>query len=186
MFESCIWAEHHLKHDSCLNTKAANPILFSEWLLVKIMAVLWFHRKVWWNCVALFRWAMCMTFPSPRAHQTMMSIRPQQKWHCTMFYSVCEMARTFKKKNKHFLVCHSHTPTQSVALLWAPSDNVTATVHLLNKAPCIRQDILRRNFQFTHWQLLVFFMLCFLNSTHQVLVSVCFLYYLFLLFTFFL
>lgn len=64
MFESCISAGHHLKHNSCLNTKAANPILFSEWLLVKIMALLWFHRKVWWNCVALFRWAMCMTFPS--------------------------------------------------------------------------------------------------------------------------
>lgn len=45
--------------------------------------------------------------------------------------------------NKHFLVCHSHTPTHSVAPVSTPSDNVTSAVRCLNKLKplCTRESL---------------------------------------------
>ena len=46
-------------------------------------------------------------------------------------------------KNKHFLVCRSHTPTHSVAPVSTPSDIVTSVVRLVNKLrpPCTRESL---------------------------------------------
>lgn len=99
------------------------------------------RRTVRRNSVGLSRWAMCMTFLSA-------ALRIRIKIWCPYVFSRGGIALCFTQfvrwkgrfKNKHFLVCHSHTPTHSVAPLRAPSDSVTALVHLhLNKAPCIKE-----------------------------------------------
>lgn len=87
------------------------------------------QNKVRWNSFGLFMWAMCMAF-SWDALCCHIKI-----WYQCVF-GRCGMAVHFTQfarwkghfQNKPFLVCHSHTPTQSVAPHWAPSDNVAAIV----------------------------------------------------------
>ncbi len=66
-------------------------------------------------------------------------------------------------KNKHFLVCHSHTPTHSAAPASTPSDNVAPIVPLLNKVnPHVFKTVLG---QFIFFDVATFIYLVFFNSS---------------------
>lgn len=94
-----------------------NAVIFPKWPLAEIMALLWFERKVRWNSVGLFRWAMCMTFLSA-------ALRIRIKIWCPYVFGRGGVALYFTQlvrwkghfKNKHFLVCHSHTRPHTLLL----------------------------------------------------------------------
>lgn len=95
------------------------------------------QNKTRWKIFDLFIWPMCMTFPWAALcchikmwHQCVFS-RSGIAVHFTQF---ARLKGHFPKKP--FLVCHSHTPTQSIAPHWAPSDNVASIVPFLCRALC--------------------------------------------------
>lgn len=75
---------------------------------------------------------MCMTFlssaPASKCEVHMFSAELALHYILLSFWDGEDIL-----KNKHFLVCHSHTPTHSVALVSTPSDSVTSIVRVLNK-----------------------------------------------------
>lgn len=98
------------------------------WFFLKNLSFM-IQNKVRWNSFGLYTWAMCMAFPWAAlcCHIKI--------WHQCVFgrRGIVVRFTQFARwkghfQNKPFLVCHSHTPTQSAAPHWAPSDNVAAIV----------------------------------------------------------